>query len=175
MGDNAQIKIRRAHPLDVSNLTRLLDQAVQEDEGAYPEPDYYMAINWITGILSEGYVVVAEKSGRLIGSIAVTNYRFPWSPRWYLYVDWLFVSRSYRAGGVFDALMKALHAYADDKGAPVFGGISSGRDATLKDRLMRMSGYHYLGGQFIREPEIDDGQRQEEDEVLPEILASTMD
>jgi GNAT superfamily N-acetyltransferase len=171
----AQIKIRQAQPLDVSNLVRLLDQSITDDGNGYPPPDYYMAINWVTSILNEGYVVVAEKSGRLIGTIAVTNFRFPWSPRWFLYVDWMFVSRNFREGGVFAGLMKVIHAYADDRGAPIWGGISSGKDATLKDRLMRMSGYQYLGGQFIREPETKDGQRQEDNEPNSEVHPAVMD
>ncbi len=178
--ENQQIKIRQAQPLDVSNIVRLLEHAITDDEGAYPEPDYYMAINWVTSILIDGYVIVAEKSGRLIGSVAVTNYKFPWSQRWFLYVDWLFVSRSFRQGGVFEALMSALHGYADDRGAPIWGGISSGRDARLKDRLMTMNGYRYLGGQFIREPtkveEPEDGQRrQQADDDDPALHAASMD
>lgn len=157
-----QIKIRQAEPLDVSNLTRLLLQAHHDQENLYPDPDEYMALNWVTTVISEGYVLVAEKAGRLIGTVAVTNYRFPWSRTWYLYVDWIYVSKSFREGGVFDALLKALHAYADQgkKPVPIFGGISSGKDPRLKDRLMKMNGYHYLGGQFIRE-EIADGRREQ--------------
>lgn len=145
------VTIRQAKPYDASNICRLLEQAVNDHEGLYPEPDQHMAINWVVSVLTEGYVVVAEKSGRLIGSVALTNYRFPWSPKWYLYVDWIFVSRNFREGGVADALIRAMSAFADEKGAPIYAGVSSGKDPRLKDRLLKMKGYTYLGGQFIRE------------------------
>jgi N-acetylglutamate synthase-like GNAT family acetyltransferase len=171
--ESQTITIRKAKAYDVSNLCRLLEQAYSDAEGMYPEPDQYMVINWVTGILSEGYCVVAEKAGRIIGSVAVTNYRFPWSPKWFIYVDWMYVSVGFREGGVFDGLLTAIHAYADERQAPIFGGISSGKAAALKDRLMRMKGYHYLGGQFMRDTEVQDGQRrQQEDDA--EVHASNV-
>ncbi len=175
MEKQQKVTIRPAKPYDVSNLCRLLEQAVWDGEGLYPEPDQHRAINWVTGILNDGFVVVAEKSGRLIGTIALTNYQFPWAQKWYLYVDWLFVSKSFREGGVFDGLMKVVHAYADERGAPIFGGITSGRDARLKDRMMQMKGYAYLGGQFIRDLTLegkDDGQREEDHQVDSDLQAT---
>jgi len=100
------------------------------------------------------------------GSVAVTDYCFPWSPKRYLYVDWMYVAKNFREGGVFDGLMKALHAFVDEREAPIFGGISSGRDARLKDRLLSMNGYHYLGGQFIRDLTIDGEEEAESDDLL---------
>lgn len=165
-----QVTIRQAKPYDVSNLCRLLEQVWHDAEGEYPEPDQYRVINWVTSIINDGYVVVAEKSGRLVGTIALTNYQFPWSPKWYLYTDWMYVSKSFREGGVFDALLTAIHAYADERKAPIFGGIHSGKYPMLKDRLMQQRGYKYLGGQFLRtqmsddsDEEIEDGLRIEED------------
>lgn len=78
-------------------------------------------------------------------------------------MEWFFVARKFRTGGVFDALLKAAHAFADERGAPIYAGIQSGRDPTLKDRLMRMKGYHYLGGQFMR---LEHGRQQIVDEQV---------
>lgn len=173
----SKITIRPATAYDATRICRLLEHAIKDHEGYFPPNDEARTMNWVLSVLNEGYVVLAERSGRVIGSVAVTNYQFPWSPQWFLYTDWMFVQQAFREGGVFEALMKAIHAFADDKGAPVFGGIQSGKDARLKDRLLQMNGYGYLGGQFIREPamvesngsgaaetveEPDDGQRLEE-------------
>lgn len=169
------ITIRQAKPYDASNICRLLEQMATSDDGLYPDPDQHMVIAWVTSILNEGYVVVAEKSGRLVGTVAVTNFVFPWSPKRYLYVDWMYVSRKFRDGGVFDGIMTGLHAYADKLNAPIFGGISSGRDARLKDRLMQMKGYTYLGGQFIRDHtlEVDNNGRRKENEQQVEVGIQT--
>jgi predicted N-acetyltransferase YhbS len=165
MAGPGKILIRKAKPLDAVKIVRLLWQAYEEDGNLYPEPTEVLALNWVVGMLNEGHVIVAEKEGRLVGSVAVSNYRFPWSEKWYLYVDWLFVSKGFREGGVFEGLMKSVHDFADsqgDRGAPIFGGISSGKDARLKDRLLQMKGYHYLGGQFIRQEAGSNGRRVEE-------------
>lgn len=146
-----QIEIRKAKPFDVSAICRLLWKAYTDSDGLYPEPDEARTVNWVTQIVSDGFVVVAAKSGRIVGSIAVTNFQFPWSQKWYLYVDWIYVDRQFRDGKVFPALLSAVHAMADEAQAPIYAGVSSGKDAVLKDRLMQTKGYTYLGGQFIRD------------------------
>jgi predicted N-acetyltransferase YhbS len=156
-----RIIIRRAKPYDASNICRMLERSHYE-ESLYPPPDEGMVLRWVTQVLTEGFVLVAERSGRLTGSVAVTNYQFPWSPKWYLSTDWLYVVKEARDGGTFSALMTALHRYADSMKAPIFGGVQSGVDAKLKDRLMAMKGYQYIGGQFIRK-EADDGVQEDQE------------
>jgi hypothetical protein len=70
------VKIRPAKPLDASNIARLLIEA--HDEGsAYPPVDHATGLQWITQTLNEGYTVVADVSGRLVGTLALTSYQFP--------------------------------------------------------------------------------------------------
>ena len=146
------IKIRPAKPLDASNIARLLIEAHSESgPGAYPPVDHAIGIQWITRTLNEGYVIVADVSGRLVGTLALTNYHFPWSPKWYMYLEWLYVQKKFRKGGAFDALIKACHAYADENDAPIVAGISAAdKDVFLKDKAFQQHGYQYLGGDFIR-------------------------
>lgn len=144
------ITIRPAKPLDTSNLIRLLI-ASHEESGTYPPVDHHMGLRWVTRTLSEGYAIVADVSGRLVGTLAVTNYNYPWSPEQFMYLEWLFVQKKFRTGGVFNALMKALHAFADEHDSPILAGISAGgKDVFLKDRLIQIQGYQYIGGDFIR-------------------------
>jgi predicted N-acetyltransferase YhbS len=144
------VKIRPAKPLDASNIARLLIEA--HDEGsAYPPVDHATGLQWITQTLNEGYTVVADVSGRLVGTLALTSYQFPWSPKWYMYLEWLYVQKKFRKGGAFEALIKAAHAHADEHDAPMVAGVSAG-DARvmLKDKLFEQHGYTYIGGDFIR-------------------------
>jgi hypothetical protein len=131
----------------------MLELAYHENEGLYPDPDPAMTAEWVTSTIINGFVIVAEKAGRIIGSVALTNYQFPWSPRWYLSMDWAYITRGFRGDGAFDALVKAASAFADERGAPIYAGVSSGKDSYMKDRLFQMKGYTYLGGQFLREPQ----------------------
>lgn len=166
------IKIRPAKPLDASNIARLLIDAHDESgPGAYPPVDHTIGIQWITRTLTSGYVIVADVSGRLVGSLALTNYQFPWSPKWYLYLEWLYVQKKFRTSGGFEALMTACHAHADAMNAPIVAGISAAdKDVFLKDKAFQQHGYTYLGGDFIRS---EKGGRQEEN-TDTDIRASVM-
>jgi len=149
-GKMTTIKIRPAKPLDASNIARLLIECHGEGS-AYPPVDQGIGIRWITRTLSEGYVLVADVSGRLVGTLALTNYQFPWSPKWYMYLEWLYVQKKFLKGGAFEALLTATHAHADEHDAPIVAGVSAA-DARviLKDKMFQHHGYKYLGGDFIR-------------------------
>ncbi len=162
------ITIRQAKPLDTSNLVRLLT-AAHDEASAYPPVDQVYGLNWITQTLTDGYVIVADVSGRLVGTLALTNYNFPWSPQQYLYLEWLYVQRKFRKDGVFEALIQVCHQFADSHNAPTLAGVSSA-DARvmLKDKLFQHHGYQYIGGDFIRSAH----GRQEEAEDHADVQAS---
>ena len=144
------VKIRPAKPLDTSNIARLLIEC-HDENGAYPPVDHTVGINWITQTLSNGFVLVADVSGRLVGTLALTNYQFPWSPKWYMYLEWLYVQKKFRKGGAFEALIQATHVHADESDAPIVAGVSAAdKDVFLKDKLFQQNGYTYIGGDFIR-------------------------
>lgn len=145
-----KIVVRKAKAVDASNLYRLLDEA-HDDNPLYPVKDPNLGLQWIANTLSSGYVIVADVSGRLVGSLALTNYQFPFSPQWFMYLEWLYVQKRFRADGTFDALMAAAQAFADEHKAPILAGVSvSGTDVFMKDRLLQMKGFTYIGGVFIR-------------------------
>jgi hypothetical protein len=169
-----QVTIRQAKPLDTSNLVRLLT-AAHDEAGAYPPVDPAHGLNWITRTLTEGYVIVADVSGRLVGTLALTNYQFPWSPKWYLYLEWLFVQKKFRKGGSFEALIQACHAYADSHDAPLIAGVSSADTKVLfKDKLFKQHGYLYMGGDFIRSEASERNGRQEETGVNADVQPAVM-
>ena len=156
------VKIRPAKPLDTSNLVRLLT-AAHDEAGAYPPVDPAYGLNWITQTLTQGHVIVADVSGRLVGTLALTNYQFPWSPKWYMYLEWLYVQRKFRKGGAFEALIQACHAHADQHNAPILAGVSSADSKVmLKDKMFQQHGYQYVGGDFIRS---EHGQQEDKDQI----------
>jgi predicted N-acetyltransferase YhbS len=164
------IKIRPAKPLDTSNLVRLLT-AAHDEAGAYPPVDQAYGLNWITRTLTEGYVIVADVSGRLVGTLSLTNYQFPWSPKWYMYLEWLYVQRKFRKGGVFEALIQAAHAHADQMNAPILAGVSSAdAKVMLKDKMFQQHGYQYIGGDFIRSEANGQQENEAENNVHPAIM-----
>jgi hypothetical protein len=165
------IKIRPAKPLDTSNLVRLLT-AAHDEAGAYPPVDQALGLNWITQTLMNGYVIVADVSGRLVGTLALTNFQFPWSPKYYMYLEWLYVQKKFRKGGAFEALIKGCHAYADELDAPILAGVSSAdRDVFLKDKVFQHQGYKYIGGDFIR-PARSERSGQQDEEIQADVHAA---
>lgn len=169
------ITVRRAKPFDASNLCRLLDQAYEDSGGGvYPEVDQRSMLAWVADVLSRGYVIVAEKSGRIVGSIALCDFQFPWNPRWYLSMEWFYVSPAFRENGTADALIKAAHAFADTGkpgGISILAGLTSAKHAAVKDRLMRMKGYTYMGGTFMRKPnELEVGKHETDVDVQAPVV-----
>lgn len=155
--DKPQITIRPARPYDATSLCRLLTRAYDDTEDdVYPEVDGARMLTWVSTTLTDGYTVVAERGGRIYGSIALTNFQFPWSERWYMNMEWFYVDQTARKDGMAMGLLKHAHAYADGHRAPILGGVSSAKDTGLKDRLMSMQGYTYLGGQFLRKGLLDE-------------------
>lgn len=146
------LKCRQGTPFDMTNLMRLMEMAYQDGEQyeTYAPVNNEKLMQWVQRVLITGHVFVVEKSGRLIGSISVTPFQFPWSDHWFMNIEWLYVVKKYRSSQVAEALFTALHRLADEQGAPITGAISSVADAEIKDRLMRMKGYTYLGGLFVR-------------------------
>lgn len=148
-----QVKARPARPLDTVNLMRLLEEGLltENEEGVFPAPEHHRLLGWVTNVLHGGFAVVIDKSGRIEGSIGLLPVQLPWSEQWVLNMEWFYVRKRFR-GNAANALLLAAHGFADSRGATIIGGVSSGRNTALKDRLMKMKGYIYLGGQFIRRP-----------------------
>lgn len=146
---NQSIIIRPGRPTDAGNLVRLVSEAYT-DKVSLPEASPHRCLLWVTEVLTNGYVLVAEKSRRMVGSIAVSNYLFPWSEVPYIRVEWFCVNGKFRRGGTAEALVKALHLFADKNGAPIVAAVQSAEDTALYDRLAGMKGYTYTGGMFIR-------------------------
>jgi hypothetical protein len=153
--------------MDSANLVRLLNEAYTDSGNVYPEIDQHRMLAWVTETLNTGYTVVIEKSGRLVGSLALTPFQFPWSREWFLNMEWFYVQRRFRRNASADALLLAAHGFADSKDASIVGGVSSAKDATLKDRLMTMRGYTYMGGNFIRKYDNGKPIQETQDETDP--------
>lgn len=144
------IVIRRARPHDFVNIMRLLEQGVQENEVAYPPINTMKIMAWIHSTKENGEIVVAELSGRIVGSIGMTVQTWKWADDKYIGNEWAYVLPNFRAHGTFEALMKAAEKFSDESGIRLVFGFSSGRKAEVKDRLMKMKGYVYCGGMFTR-------------------------
>ncbi|KEZ78297.1 hypothetical protein C41B8_05328 [Salinisphaera hydrothermalis C41B8] len=154
MGDQKKvIRIRLGKQSDAVAIYRLLEEAYSNSVD-YSPIDENRLMCWITRTIAEGEVWVADLSGRVIGSIALVDFQFPWSERVVLTNSWLYVLKNFKARGTGRKLIEAVVKSADDKGgAPLVIGTHSGSDADWKDEFIgRFDGMVYLGGSFFRPP-----------------------
>lgn len=142
-----EIKVRTAGARDASNITRLLFDWFNETDLGWPEPDDVDMLTWVTEVMNDGRVIVAERSGRLIGVVGVKPRRFSWNrSRWYFGDTFFFVTPAYRRGGVANALMKAVQAHAASYNVPLVMGVITGRNTDVLERWYRIQGGEYAGG-----------------------------
>jgi GNAT superfamily N-acetyltransferase len=114
---------------------------------------------WILGILEEGFVVVADLNGRIVGAACASPYRPPWSLMWLIDMEFLYVLPSFRRDGIAEGLVGAVEGWADVRKASLTFGIQTGEKPLLKDRMMKIAGWEYVGGNFLRPAH---GQEQED-------------
>jgi GNAT superfamily N-acetyltransferase len=83
-------------------------------------------------------LIATDAEGRALGIAAMVFHRSTWSPTWYCYLEDLFVADAARGKGVGRALIEAVYAEADRRGATrtYWATHEKNRTArTLYDRL----------------------------------------
>jgi GNAT superfamily N-acetyltransferase len=154
-----KIQVRRAEPKDVVNICKLLKNGWNEQTVEYAPIDDMRGYRWILAIIEEGFVVVADLNGRIVGAACGSPYVPAWSKQWLLDMEFIYVLPSFRDADVTKMLMGAVVAEADRVKLPMTFGIQTGDKPLVKDRLMRIAGWTYVGGNFLRQSE--HGQEQE--------------
>lgn len=158
----ADIVITRARRSDTKRIARLLEQWMETTAISWPEPVPEHLEEWVLGVIDAGYVVIAEKSGRLVGCAGVMPSYMPWNIDHAVLRDaFFFVPRSRsedhdRAGraarrvpGVANALITALKRHAEQVGMPLMMAIISGTDTEKLDRWYGIHGGQYAGGIYV--------------------------
>lgn len=158
MGNKKKIKVRRAEPRDIVNIAKLLTEGWNEATTEFAPIDDACGYRWILGILEEGFVVVADLNGRIIGAACASPYRPPWSLKWLMDMEFLYVLPSFRKDGIADSLVRAVENFADKHKAPLTFGIQTEDKPHVKDRMMKIAGWFYVGGNFLRPAH---GQKQD--------------
>jgi predicted N-acetyltransferase YhbS len=151
----SQIILRRATTCDAIKIFHVIREAFEATKLDYPGIDEDAAVKWIIDVLSNhGVVFLAEKNGRLVGTLGLQPMQFPWvdpskPESWYLANAWFFVQPRFRKNGTADHLIKKAQEYADKNGAFLSVGMFLERGAALKDRFLKIQGFTYTGGSFI--------------------------
>lgn len=141
--------IREATIFDHTGILNCLIEWFDEASVDYPKPNKEMG-NWINHILMEGYCVVAEENGIIVGTSGLGYTKFPWNDQaWLLNSEWFHVTKQFRRGGTAKKIIDMVKAYAEERNIPIIMGISSGVDTVKKQRFLQMTGASFVGGNFI--------------------------
>ena len=147
---NVKIKVRTAQPKDVVNIFKLMMSGWNEQTIEYAPVDDLRGYQWIMNILREGFVAVADLNGRIVGVACALPFQPPWSFTWVLDMTVFYVMPQFRGDGVSDALMSAVEQWADKIKMSMYFGIRTGEKPEVKDRMMSMAGWTYVGGNYVR-------------------------
>lgn len=151
MAETKTIKIRQARQGDAVALFRLLQQALSESDVAYPAVDDNRLMHWVVETIAAAETTVADLSGRVVGSVALTPTQFPWSADWTLMSRWLYVMPNFRKEGTGTQLIKTAMASADSKGAPLaLVSLGGGGEQWKEEMFGSLNGFEYGGGTFFR-------------------------
>ena len=144
------IKVRAADAEDLSNVYRLMMSWHDSAGIAYPPVEPAHTIAWITNTLINGRLVVADRAGRIVGVLGMSEKGFPWNDHAkHMQTEFFFVLPGFRKKGVAAALVDAAKIIAAGKGMPLMMSITAGANADKVDRFVGIKGGIYAGGNFV--------------------------
>jgi len=155
-----KVRVRQAEPKDVVNICKLLRQGWNEQTVEYAPVDDLRGYKWILGILEQGFIAVADLNGRIVGAACASPFQPSWSTVWMLDVEFLYVLPNFRRDGIAASLTKAVEGFADKFNLPMIFIMQTGDKPLVKDRMMKIAGWQYAGGTFVRQR---NGKEQETD------------
>ena len=159
----SELRIRPAAPLDAANIVRLLKQCWEETRAAqFARVNDQKAIQYVVETMAVSFVAVAEISGRIVGVIALTPYKEPWSDDVAMAEEWYYVVPSFRSRGAAALLLQEAELFCDLQQVPMLFGINASQPKELDEFFARRQGYTYMGGNYMRTPK--DGQQENDDD-----------
>lgn len=149
---NSEIKIRPAAALDAANIVRLLKNLWFE-ETALPADrvNDTKAMVYVMQTLDQGRVLVAELSGRIVGSIACLATQEPWSDESFLEVRWLYAMNKTLRLEIENVLLDQAERLSDEQDLPLLARVFR----YSRDRVDHFGGrasYVSMGPSYLRIP-----------------------
>ena len=149
MTTSQQAKIRRAKGTDVVNLYRLL--VAEAEQYPFVAVDETLALGSVLAAIEKGLVMVAEHSGRLVGSIGFDILRPSHSTETVLDNAWFIVVPAYEQTLLGPALLKRALAIIDEYGIKVrlLSPTANGKDR--RSRWLKAAGFEVHSTSWLRQ------------------------
>jgi hypothetical protein len=160
------IKVRRAIPEDVVNIYRLVrkrTETVQPHFLGVPEPHRGMA--FLLDLIQNGYVIVADLSGRIVGCLGCSVYEVPHGPKdsWVMDAEFTAFAPGFEDNGTGAALLQNVRTFVLKNELPL-RIIASKSDQALFGESLVNAGFTEEG--VVYTLGVSDGtvRRREEDD-----------
>lgn len=147
------VVVRPAEALDAVNVVKLLRNEWQElgKEGA-PPVDEQKALEWVTLVIREHFVLVADLGGRIVGSIALKPLEWPWARGIFMGQLWFYVFPTFRKGDIAARLKVAAEGILDRN--QLLGLFRVELAGSLPPIFDRAPGYRRTGVSYVRIPDL---------------------
>lgn len=149
MTTSQQAKIRRAKGTDVVNLYRLL--VAEAEQHPFVSVDETLALGSVLAVIEKGLVVVAEHSGRLVGSIGFDIYRPSRTTESLLDNEWFIVVPAYEGTTLGSALLKRALAIVDEYGIRVRLQSYTAHGNDKDSRRLKAAGFKSYATSWLRQ------------------------
>lgn len=147
---NSEIKIRPAAPLDAANIVRLLKHLWLEETAITADRvNDGKAMLFVMKTLDQGHVLVAELSGRIVGTIAAQVTQEPFSDESLIEVRWLYAITARET--VEQVLLEQLEAFANEQELPMLARVFR-YTRNRVDHFGGRKGYVSMGPSYFRIP-----------------------
>jgi GNAT superfamily N-acetyltransferase len=146
------VTIRPGHLLDHTALLVMLDRMYTEPEIPPAQVNWFRVSAMITNLLQQGMVVVAEKEGQLLGSIAGSVHGNWYSDQPTLSDVWFYVFPEHRGTGAALKLLRAFKAMGEERNLRISVGHVLGMDPERMDKLYQKLGFVRMGSIFGLSP-----------------------
>jgi hypothetical protein len=156
------IKIRRATPEDVVNIFRLIRKRTETEQPQFlGVPDHHQGMKFLLDLIQNGYVIVADLSGRIVGCLGCSVYEIPYGApgSWVMDGEFISFAPGFEENGTGAALLQNLRKFV--LGKMPLRLIACKTDASRFGELLSKIGFAEEGTVYVLG--VNDGRREAED------------
>jgi len=146
----ADIRVRRAKPMDVAHIIAMVKATHGDGDDILPPIEDAVAISELLNLIVNHTVLIAYHERRIVGVIVLQAVKHFWNTsKMFIINPWLTVLHEYRTTDASEKLIVGAQQVAEESGLPLIISVSSKDRPLVKDRFIRKNGLQYIGGNFI--------------------------
>ena len=142
------INYRKATLDDVRPIRNLLLNWLKESPLNLGKPNTWKGDAYIHDIIYNHFVIVAEKNGKIIGTISLVLGDMWYTDKKFYRVNWLYVDNKKRNSRIAKKLLEYVKEYAKITRMPLILEITQGHDIDRKHQWLMRQNFEYLGGTY---------------------------